>query len=282
MFNENDYTKEMELNPYTIYVDTREKERVLAFHKYIHTLNHTKVNDMHRITTSNGEYLYYDTFERTPLAKGDFCYNGNVFEYKTLRDLELSIFNKSDKRLNKQIDDVLKDPSIDTYNIICNCLSEFNFKESKTDRDRFENLKNFFNQFVPFHIHFIPTTSEKIAFRDMINIWRCSISPVNLHTLNKKYPINGFLNTLVTLPALTHNNAIAIFNEYNYTLPEDVKKLSVDMIANVKFGKKRCGVKQAEKIVRQINIQFPPKNNTQNHIIYDSIKWIDSVVEKEV
>ena len=272
MFNETDYEKEMELDPFTIYVDTRERERVLSFHKYMHTQNHVQDNGMYRITTSNGEYFYYKEFMETSLPKGDFFYNGVAFEYKTLKDLELSIYNS--ERLNQQIDNVLKDPSIDNYIIICNCLSNFNFQESKVDRERFENLKNFFNQFIPFHIHFIPTTSEKIAFRDMINIWRCSKSPNNLYTLNKKYPLNPFLSNLTLLPSINHNNATAIFKEYPYTLPEDMRKLTEEMVADVKFGKKRCGEAKAKKIIRQRDILFPSKNTVdlKNHINYTDIK----------
>ena len=272
MFNKDDYNTEMGLDPLTIYMDTQEFERAKQFVNYIHSLDKTEENGLNRITTSNGEYLYYNNIDKLPLAKGDYYYNGILFEYKTLRDLELSIFNNDDDRLNRQVDDVLKDPSINMYIIICPCLNEFDFSKDG-DCKRFENLKNFFNQFIPLHVHFIPTTSQEIAFRDMLNIWRGSKSSVNLFTLNKKYRLNPFLTLLSSLPILNHNQANAIFKQFPYCYPEEIKQLTVDDIANVKFGKKRCGKPKAEKIINQIRIWFPNRFSANKKTNFHPIEW---------
>ena len=258
MFTEKDYTNQMILPLHNIYVDTQEHKRFNRFHKYLHSLKHTSVDDIYRVTTSNGEYFYYKKIKQCRLLNGDFYYNGCLFEFKSYHDLLDSIGDTH--RLNKQVDDILKDPSINQYIIISPCLNEFDFKSNEYDQQRFENIKNFFNQFVPFHIHFIPTTSEKIAFRDMINIWRCSQSPYNLFVLNKKYPLNPFLNNLTLIPAVSHNDAVAIFKTYPYTMADDVKKLTEDKLINVNFGrKKRFSTSKIKQIIEQRDILFPNK-----------------------
>lgn len=256
MFSEDDYVNRTEMPLHSIYVDTREGNRYLRLAEYMNSLNKTKVDDYYRVTTSSGRYFFYKSVEDCQLLNGDFYYNGTLFEFKTYKDLLDSIKND---RLDKQIDNILKDPAIYHYIIISPCLREFNFKDNYNDSVNFEDeIKNYFNQYIPFHIHFIPTTSEKYAFRDMINIWSADQHPHNLFVLNNKYRLNAFLNTLAVLPAVNHNDAMAIFKEYPFHTVDDILKLNVDMISNVKFGrKKRIGQAKAEKIIRQRDMQFP-------------------------
>lgn len=276
MFSEDDYINRMELPLHHIYVDTREKKRVIRFAEYMNKLAKTKVDDYYRVTTSSGRYFFYKSVEKCELLNGDFYYNGTVFEFKSYKDLLDSVKNH---RLNKQVDDILKDPSINQYIIISPCLQEFNFKSSDYDCDNFENeIKNYFNQFIPFHIHFISTTSERYAFRDMINIWSAGQHPYNLFVLNSKYPLNAFLNTLTSLPAVNHNDAMAIFKEYNFHTVDDLLKLNVDMLSDVKFGrKKRLGQEKAEKIIKQRNRVFPNiiKQQTALKDIHGRIKQLE-------
>ena len=263
---------------HNIYVDTQERKRFDRFEDYLLSLKHTLVDNTYRVTTSNQEYFYYKELKRCRLLNGDFYYNGCLFEFKSYTDLLDSIGDTH--RLNKQVDDVLKDPSINQYIIISPCLSEFNFKDDFYDRDRFEDVKNFFNQFIPFHIHFIPTTSERMAFRDMINIWRCQQSPYNLFVLNKKYPLNPFLNNLTLIPAINHNDAIAIFKTYPYTMAEDVTKLTEEMLLKVKYGrKKRFAISKVKSIIEQRDILFP--SNIKLAKMGDIVSKIDAI-EKEV
>ena len=263
----------MEFPLHNIYVDTREFKRFTRFNKYLHNLEHTQVDDIYRVTTSNNEYFYYKKIKKCNLDNGDFYYNGCLFEFKSYQDLLDSIGDTH--RLNKQVDDILKDPSLNQYIIISPCLNEFNFKDNVYDRERFENIKNFFNQFIPFHIHFIPTTSEQFAFRDMINIWRCQQSPYNLFVLNKKYPLNPFLNNLTLIPAVNHNDAVAIFKTYPFTMAEDVTKLTEEMLLNVKFGRKRrFDAPKVKSIIEQRDILFP------NHIKWAKLGNIAEQIQK--
>lgn len=273
MFSEKDYINKMEFPLHNIYVDTREFKRFTRFNKYLHNLEHTQVDDIYRVTTSNNEYFYYKKIKKCNLDNGDFYYNGCLFEFKSYQDLLDSIGDTH--RLNKQVDDILKDPSLNQYIIISPCLNEFNFKDNVYDRERFENIKNFFNQFIPFHIHFIPTTSEQFAFRDMINIWRCQQSPYNLFVLNKKYPLNPFLNNLTLIPAVNHNDAVAIFKTYPFTMVEDVTKLTEEMLLNVKFGRKRrFDAPKVKSIIEQRDILFP------NHIKWAKLGNIAEQIQK--
>ena len=274
MFSEKDYINKMDYDLHNIYLDTRERKRMNRFEDYLHSLKHTVVDDINRVTTSNDEYFFYKEIKRGKLLNGDFYYNGCLFEFKSYPDLLDSIGDTH--RSNKQVDDLLKDSIVNQYIIISPCLNEFNFKDNFYDQERFETIKNFFNQFVPFHIHFIPTTTEKMAFRDMINIWRCHQSPYNLFVLNKKYPLNPFLNNLTLIPAINHNDAIAIFKTYPYTMAEDVTKLTEEMLLNVKFGrKKRFDNTKIKSIIEQRDILFP--RNVQMDKINDIVSKIDEI-----
>lgn len=257
MFTEKDYPNRMDFPLHNIYIDIRERGRALSFTKYLHSLKHTVVDGMNRITTSNNEYFFYDKIKQCTLLNGDFYYNGVLFEFKTYKDLLTSI-NGKDKRLNQQVDDVLKNPSIQQYYIISPCLSEYNFKYNKADRNEFENIKNFFNQFKPFGIDFIPTTSEELAFRDMINIWRSGQSPNNLFKWNYKYPNNRFLTTLSMFPCFNHNDITAICNTFPYSEIQDVERLTEDDLLKVKFGrKKRFDKNKISLFLEQKDIIFP-------------------------
>ena len=244
--------------------------RVDRFQNYLKSLNWTKEDNCNRVTTSNGEFFYYEHMVKGNLPEGDYFYNGILFEFKSKSDLMVSI----PERLDKQIDNVLKLKEINQYIIISNCLKEMDFTE-KYDCEIFENLKNYFNQYVPFHIHFIPATSETICFRDMINIWRCQQSPLNLHTLNHRYTLNPFLNNLAILPCLNHNQCMAIFKKFPYTNGWDILNLTKNELADVKFGKKRCGEKKAEEIINQIQIRFGYYNflTELNDIDYRNEVW---------
>lgn len=278
MFSEDDYVNRTELPLDSIYVDTREGNRYQRFAEYMRKkLEKTKIDDDYwRVTTSSNRYFLYKSVEQCDLLNGDFCYNGTVFEFKTYTDLLDSIKNE---RLDKQIDNILKDPAINQYFIISPCLNEFDFKGNFRDCVNFEDeIKNYFHQFIPFNIHFIPAVSEQYAFRDMINIWSAGQHPYNLFVLNNKYRVNAFLNTLAALPAVNHNDAMAIFKEYPFYTVDDVLKLTVDMLSNVKFGrKKRIGQVKAEKIKRQIDAVFPNLIRQQNSLknIYGRIKNLE-------
>lgn len=263
------------MKSYPIFYDRNEKSRKRSnrFNNYLHDIGLTEEDGHCRVKTSNGEFFYFKGFISADLPEGDYVYNDILFEFKSKNDLALSI----PTRLDTQIDNVLKMDSINQYIIISNCLKDLDFT-NPADCEWFENLKNYFNQYVPFHIHFIPCTSERICFRDMVNIWRCQQSPLNLSTLNHRYEENPFINNLALLPCLNHNQVKAIFYKYPYTNPWDIFKLTKECIADVKFGKKRCGEKKAEEIVNQINIRFGRSNKmntihkkrfipSENHIV---------------
>ncbi len=236
-----------------IYYDRNEnnKGRASRFNEFLKKLNLTVDKNQFRVTTSNGEFLHWDNYIGVNLEEGDYMYNGVLFEFKSKNDLALSI----PERLDKQIDNVLKMKNVNQYIIISDCLKDLDFTR-ESEREWFENLKNYFLQYIPFHIYFIPCTSEYICFRDMVNIWRCQQSPLNLYTLNHRWELNPFLNNLAILPCLNHNQAKAIFKKYPYEHAWDILKLTKEDIAEVKFGKKRCGLKHAEEIINQIQIRF--------------------------
>lgn len=257
-----------------IMFDKNEKNRGRSdrFHQYLKSLDYTKEDNHFRIKTSNGEFFYFKHYIGGNLTEGDYYYMGNLFEFKSKNDLQMSI----PERLDKQIDNVLKLDGINQYIIISDCLKDLDFSRD-SDCEWFENLKNYFNQYIPFHIHFIPCTSERICFRDMINIWRCQQSPLNLHTLNHRYYLNPFLNNLAIIPCLNHNQVKAIFNKYPYTNPWDIFKLTKEDISNVRFGKNRCGERKAEEIINQINILFG-KNDYGLKPSKHNIVWEDAEV----
>lgn len=248
-----------------IFYDRNEKsrKRSIRFNEYLRDIGLTEENGHYRVKTSNGEFFYFKSYVGVNLPEGDYMYNDILFEFKSKNDLALSI----PERLDKQVDNVLKMDSVNQYIIISNCLKDLDFT-NPIDAEWFENLKNYFNQYIPFHIHFIPCTSERICFRDMVNIWRCQQSPLNLSTLNHRYELNLFVNNLATLPCLNHNQAKAIFYEFPYSNPWDVFKLTKEEVANVKFGKKKCGEPMAEKIINQINMRYSSSNyNTHKNLI---------------
>lgn len=262
----------MKSSPILFDRNEKNKGRSERFRSYLHSLNLTKENDYKRVTTSNGEFFYFKYFVSADLPEGDYFYQDILFEFKSKNDLQLSV----PKRLDKQIDNVLKIKSINQYIIISDCLKDLDFTK-ESDCEWFENLKNYFIQYIPFHIHFIPCTSERICFRDMVNTWRCQQSPLNLSTLNHRYEDNPFLNNLATLPCLNHNQVRSIYREFPYTNGFDVFKLTKDGLSQVKFGKKACGNKKAEKIINQINIKFgsgdtPIFNRNHGRIKWDSVE----------